>query len=133
MDAFGALVWSISELLEESGIQTEVIYSAKVARTSEKKGSASCAKLFVRLKKAGQYVSPGALAAALQTNFYRRLMFGFIILSADYFCEEVDSSLGRGEQEASRAEPGTLHLSCDVDQGLTPQVFKNILTAIGQG
>lgn len=92
INKYGALVWSIIQLVESLGIQCNI----KVINESE--GSTSCgknSKLVYTLKKAGEYISPVALATCFQSVFYRRAIFAGIVMQAEMSGKKVAIGLGR--------------------------------------
>jgi len=70
---YGALIWAITKIIEDSGIQVEVYYQERANRVDVNLSVST--NVLMRLKKAGEYISPQALAASFTANHYRRLGF----------------------------------------------------------
>lgn len=92
INKYGALVWSIIQIVESLGIQANVNIINESVGTSTN-GYAST--IVLKIKRAGEYISPVALTSCFQSVFYRRAIFGAIVLSCDEFKFDVDYGLGR--------------------------------------
>lgn len=90
INKYGALVWSVIQLVESLGIQANINVTNDCTNSTEK----SDTKLIYRIKKAGEYISPTALATTFQSVFFRRAMFAGMVLAADNFKERASYSLG---------------------------------------
>ena len=91
INSYGALVWSIIQLVESIGIQANVNIINDCSSVSDDIDS----KITLNIKKAGQYISPVALATCFQAVFFRRAIFSAMILCCENFKSNAYSSLGR--------------------------------------
>ena len=80
INRYGAMVWALAEIIENAGIQVEVIYESK-SKGCDKRGGRVVSMFFVHMKKPGEYMAPQNLAALFTSNFYRRLGFAFTSLA----------------------------------------------------
>jgi hypothetical protein len=136
IDAYGALVWAISDILENAGLRTRIIQheAGTRVRASDGYGSKGLESLIeLELKSPEQYVAPSLLAAAFQSNFFRRPIFSLITACAELGDAAVAYGLGSCVQRspAVKFADGVLYLSPDVRDGHTPEIEKAILEAIG--
>lgn len=92
INAYGAMVWAIVQLLETIGINCNIniVKSSHSITEEENLGQ----KVFLKIKKSGEYISPVALATCFQSVFYRRAIFSNIVLAADSQNKTVTSYLG---------------------------------------
>lgn len=92
MDAYGTLVWAISDLIEQCGVCTRIVYRLDSANTSVRGSYGAVTNIVV--KDTGQYVAPPLLAAVFQCNFFRRFGFAVRILSLDHIGQKINLSYG---------------------------------------
>ena len=90
INKYGTLVWSIVQLIESLGIQASI----KIVNDSRNISSNTDGKIILEIKKAGEYMSPVALATCFQSVFYRRVIFSGIVLQCEAFAKSTCSSLG---------------------------------------
>lgn len=92
INKYGALVWSIIQLIESLGIQANINIINDSINSYDGGGNIT---LTYCIKKAGEYISPIALATTFQSVFYRRAIFSGMVLAADNFNKEIAYGLGR--------------------------------------
>lgn len=93
IDKFGVTVWAISDLIESSGIQTEII--ARYAGRNIGTGKKSVHNEFlINLKEATQFVTPMRLAACFKTAFFRRAIFAKLCIATQLENSKLRTSLG---------------------------------------
>jgi hypothetical protein len=92
INKYGALVWSIIQLIESLGIQANIYIKNEVNRIDSNGNYSS--NLNYRIKKAGEYISPVALATCFQSVFFRRAMFSGMVLACDNNFKQACYSLG---------------------------------------
>jgi hypothetical protein len=92
IDRYGALCWAIADLIEKAGVQARVVLELGGAQCDT--GRTQKQAIDVVLKKPGQYLAPSLLAAAMQANFFRRVGFAFVVISAEAAGLQVAENLG---------------------------------------
>ena len=90
INSYGALVWSVIQIIESIGIQANIYVINEGKGISDKSDD----RIQLCIKKAGEYISPISLATCFQSVFFRRAIFTGIVLAADHYNEEVYCSLG---------------------------------------
>jgi hypothetical protein len=131
IDRYGAMIWAISDLIEQAGVATNIIYRDRVTgMCSERKLAAD---IEVTVKRAGEYISPSVLASVFKSRFYRRVMFGLFSVIPELVNRRVCSGLGRPVEDRARIEfsNGKLVLNPLVIGATNDQVEEEILKAIG--
>lgn len=129
IDKYGALVWAICQLIERSGIQTEIIWADDCLGIDDSK--VLNANIEVLVKKPGQYLAPSMLATCFSTLFFRRIGFAFIVASAN--TAGFASSYGLGRPKKGHTvlfEDNTLHLSPSAVFGCDDELKAEILKAM---
>lgn len=99
INKYGALVWSIVQLTESLGIQANINIINDCTHLSSE-GHAGL--LTLQIKKAGEYISPVALATCFQSVFYRRVIFTGMVLECDEF--NLKTSYGLGSPRVQRTD-----------------------------
>lgn len=132
IDAYGALVWALADIIENAGIRTRVVYRQRGRGIDKDTRTLGMLQEFV-LKEPWEYLPPSLLAATFTTRFYRRMSFAFIPLLADMACKTVFDSLGNAIAETSPIvfTDGKLILGPDAKAGMTDQIREQVMAAIG--
>lgn len=91
INKYGTLVWSIVQLVESIGIQASIKI---VNESTQLSTDGKEAKLSLEIKKAGEYISPVALASCFQSVFYRRVIFAGMVLECEMLGLEATYNLG---------------------------------------
>jgi hypothetical protein len=97
INEFGVTVWSIINILENSGIQCNVnlINTYSGLHSYNNKGySPRSVKIITNIKKAGDYIDTMDIARCFTSNYYRRV--GFTIAASLCAAAEVPPSWGLG-------------------------------------
>ncbi len=131
IDRYGAMAWAISQVIEKSGIQTRIVWILEGTHLTES-GKKDFGRVEIELKKAGQYLAPSLLAAAMKANFFRRVGFAFLTASAELLDGTVSYSLGRCQEYPKPIEfkDGVLHISPDSAKGYHDEIEREVLKAI---
>jgi hypothetical protein len=129
---YGAMVWSIAQLIEEAGICVGIKY---VKRTDRNFGGDWRQRVVIEVKKPGEYVTPSLIAAVTTGPFYRRAMLSLNILGADLNSADVAFGLGSSpsSKEAVKFENGSLFMTLDAMEGNAEKLEQELLKAIGLG
>jgi hypothetical protein len=90
INKYGALVWSVIQIIESIGIQANIYVINECTGISNKSDD----RIQLCIKKAGEYISPISLATCFQSVFFRRAIFTGIVFAAEHYNEEVYGSLG---------------------------------------
>lgn len=90
INKYGAIVWSLIQLIESLGIQCNINIINDVSGLSSDMNS----KLIFNIKKSGEYISPVALATCFQSVFFRRAIFAGMVLACDENKKQVCGGLG---------------------------------------
>lgn len=91
VDEYGAMVWCLCNIIEDLGIATQVSIMSRGMNVARGVNDS----LYFEIKKPGEYITPFVLGSVAQTGFYRRVIFGFMILACDVANAEADASLGQ--------------------------------------
>lgn len=131
IDAYAALCWAVSDIVESYGIQTRLVVSTESENFCESRNNEL--KTTICVKDFGEYVSQQSVAAAFQCNFLRRAIFASWNLAAEYAGSVMAASRGRviAKDRAIRSQIGRIELSPDVREGMTKELLEAILEAIG--
>lgn len=99
INRYGALVWSIIQLVESLGIQANINIVNDCTNITN---NSQDAKLTLQIKKAGQYISPVSLATCFQSVFFRRAIFAGMVME----CESIgkDAHYGLGQPRVQRTD-----------------------------
>ncbi len=103
INKYGALVWSVIQMVESLGIQCNINVINDCTGIGSKGNKYYDGKLSLVIKKAGEYISPVALATCFQAVFFRRAIFTGMVLE----CEENDGievSYGLGSPRIQRTD-----------------------------
>lgn len=130
INRYGAMVWAISDLIEQAGITTRILYTTSGARTCSE-GQVS-QRIILEIKKPGQYLAPNMLAGVCTANFFRRAGFAFIGLSANLHKRAPAWSLGSAVEEKRRIafSEGKLVLSPSSVHATNDEIEQAILQTI---
>lgn len=91
INSYGAMVWSIIQLVETLGIQVNVTIVTEGVGIADNLDN----QQEYIIKKSGEYMSPVSLASTFQSTFYRRAIFSGIALCAENQGKHAWDSLGR--------------------------------------
>jgi hypothetical protein len=129
INKYGAIVWSIANILESCGIETEITYTSTCLDFDY---SGNGCNLSVILKEFGKYTTPMDLARSMTANFFRRAIFGLECLAADYLGTQVHEGLGRPKERRATMElmDGTLFITPKIIQAEESDIEKKLLEAI---
>lgn len=95
LNKFGTQVWAISDLIENAGIQTEIIARYRCNRVGHlKKGGRVDFEGLIKLKEPTQFVTPTRLAACFTSNFWRRPVFTLMCAASQLENGDIDFGLG---------------------------------------
>lgn len=128
LDAYGVLVWAISNIIESAGICTRIVYTEF---TKGSTGSGSNSDIQIVIKQTSEYIAPPLLAAVFQTNFFRRVGFSLLALAADAMGETVTPGMGRAATKKRTLEygDGVLQLHPDLAEKSPENLERMILEA----
>ncbi len=133
VDAYGAMVWAICQLIEKTGILVNVDWYEHTRQTSRKHGGLDVS-VKVRCKTANQYLAPSMLAACFTSNFFRRIGFALWVSGCNAYDAEAAGGLGSCITFDKPAEyrDGCLYLSPMIVHGHSiPNVKAEVMKAIG--
>lgn len=125
----GNMVAAISDTIESRGIQTNITMVSKTVACSSKDHTLTA---YMKVKRAGEYISPASLCKVFSPNFYRRAFFGLIIVACDAHDAEVSWGLGRPDPEMHGIEfrDGSLQLGSNVHNHNQDAMQTEILKAL---
>lgn len=131
IDKYGAFVWAISDLIEQAGYKTRVTWFNLCQGVDKRRSFGN--RLEIEVKKPDAYMSPSVLAAAFKANFFRRVGFAMLALTADVGSGEADCGLGSpiAEREPIRYDKGRIVVGPDSPQVDAATIEKVILDALG--
>jgi hypothetical protein len=126
---FGAMVWAVSNIIEGSGVQTEIELHFNSRGIDTKRSRDFNA--IVEIKKPGEYIAPNLLAAVVTGLFFRRAIFRAFVIGCDVAEVTACEGLGRGNQEEKLPEfsDGKLLLKANYIVGYSEDIEKGILKA----
>lgn len=136
INKFATLVWAVSEVLEDCGIQTEVItrYFTRNVTSTLINGKYGSEVLEIQAKSADQYIHPTILAALCKSQVYRRAMFAMSCVSAGIQGSAVASGLGRPDNGGFPVKwvnaDGRLYMNAETLTGSTEQLEAEILASV---
>jgi hypothetical protein len=132
INKYGGLVWAISQIIENAGIQTEVYYCESGIEVGIDKDTRVETKMLI--KKPGEYLAPTFLAACFSSNFYRRL--GFALQAVSVPVNNNDRSchtMGRAKPTYTmRFEDGVLQMNVKSFNLNFSEVERTIMQIIGK-
>lgn len=130
---FGAIAWSIAELLESIGIQTKITgsYRSNQIDTDSKLSSTT---EFV-IKEFGEYVAPSLVATAFTAVFFRRAGFMMICAGSEVRSTKNAEYLGRSVQYDGTIDykDGRIDIGPNVTSNCTDEIEKALFGAVGMG
>lgn len=115
INAFGAVMWSLSQMLESIGVSTEVVIRATTEGLHHEEKKQSTFVLTLVVKHAGEYLSPIAMTTCFRSVFFRRAMFNLDIMAADFVGAEVANGLGRPKKSVKLIGYSDGELTMEVD------------------
>jgi hypothetical protein len=131
---YGTYVWGLSDLIESAGVQTRIIWANECSDAYGDSRTCHSQLTEIEVKRPGEYITPGMLAAVFTSNFYRR--YGFALKVLD--CEAVGTRIGFGygcpKHRAKFIEfsDGRISLTGDVMRGSTDEVINALTAAFGR-
>lgn len=128
INAYGALVWAISDLIEASGVQTRITSRYSCRNT----GPSVDTEIEIEVKKPGQYIAPNLVAAVFQSNFFRRPVFALMNLACDLQNATSNFGLGSPKQNSTRIAyaDGAITLSPNVRHAGAEEIENIIIEAV---
>lgn len=128
---YGGLVWAISKIIEDAGIQTEITYCER-AKNVGYNGTGIETRMLI--KKPGEYIAPSFLAATFTSNHYRRLGFALQALCVpindnDQSCDSMGSATPGA---AMQFEDGRLTMDVRSNRLNFSEVERVIMQIIGK-
>ncbi len=132
INSYGALIWAVSQLIEQAGIQTRIIYHIPCEGQNEDRDIDS--SIEIELKAAEEYIAPSLLAAVFTSNFYRRVGFALDVSAAEAASQRGHYALGRPFRNPNPVMflDGALHLGADSTGCETAVLEREILKTITQ-
>ena len=131
IEKYGALVWSVCNLIESCGITVGITLSYALREITKDNSIGMTASL--RIKKCGEYIEPTRLAASLQSAFLRKGIFSFIAAIADTAGKTVAINSGRPTQvycPIKNVSDGTLEIAPCVSSAYDSEIIAEILRTI---
>lgn len=121
INKYGAICWSVVDLLERSGIQCNVIIQNKIQGLASREGKEKLKTTpnewvtNIKVKDSSEYVDTVDIARCFSTNFYRRAVFHSWVTMTEAVGYDSEDGLGRvmHVKEQPKAEKGKIHLICD--------------------
>lgn len=137
---YGAVCWSVVDLLERSGIQCNVLLEFKAEQGAETKVETDAEKVTIRtqrllVKRADQYQDPMDLARCFTSWFFRRILFTTSVICTDAQGLGASYGLGGPIPRTSHAKAGELFLGAEIsrDQVNIKGLVEFIKTAVTKG
>ncbi len=127
IDAYGAFVWSIAQILEDNGTSVSI----ELRNIAEHYGFVT--DLTIVLKQSGTYISPQALAQGFRSVYYRRAIFALEIKGASLFNQPIDSGLGTPRRHGQDCEYANGTLSFKIGASNNPDQCMTIFNKIFKG
>lgn len=130
IDEYGALVWSIADVIEAAGIKTRIILFED-GKEVDRRQRLVLEQAFI-LKEPWEYLPPSLLATAFSANFYRRAVFAMIAIGCDAYGYEVSEGLGKPIKRELPVQfsDGKLHLSPHALIGYSAEIESQVMSAI---
>ena len=127
----GALIASITDLIECSGVQCNIDLFMNQRYATEHGNWASSIK--IRVKNAGEYMSPQRLISVFNSNYYRRVGFTMMVKCCDLEGLKASYGLGSPARKVKTVEyiGDELHLGADIC-GTNPNLEKEIIKALSK-
>jgi hypothetical protein len=131
IDRYGVMVWALSDMIESTGVMTEVCFYNAVTGCAY--GPDTDGKTIIKLKRAGEYIAPSLLAAAFKANFFRRAGFAMIATHGEVSGGEVSGCLGSPVRSNVPIEfgRGELWIRTNATTGYDGAIEREILKAVG--
>ena len=120
INAFGAVMWSLCQMLESIGVNVEVVIRAVCKGFHDNADRANTLVSTITVKNSGEYISPIAMTTCFRSVYYRRVIFNADILAADFVDGNVSYGLGSPEKSVSLIDfkDGELILEIDIVDNL---------------
>lgn len=130
INAYGAMAWAISDLIESCGVSTRIVCEYSVDVVDE--GSKYDQRIEIEVKKPGQYIAPNMIAASFQSNFFRRAVFAMLEIGCDLVGTTAKRGLGHAKDRFPRLHnaEGRLELSTSVRYAGAEELEAAILEAV---
>jgi hypothetical protein len=134
INRYGAMAWSIVDLIESNGIQCSLTIQVQGYGFERGKDSFNSQKILINVKRPGDYVDSLTLARCFTTQFYRRGVFTLYVAACDRFEQEAPHSLGTPRNTSSFAERGKLHIGNEhADTPDLARLLKFVKTSLTNG
>ena len=132
---YGCFVWVIIDAIESSGITCEVIQlkanDVSNYLSGDLKNKVKIARVFTKIKDAGEYVDAASIARCFTSQFYRRGLFTAMQVRFEEFNTHCHEGLGAPLNHTAKNKKGELNINIDdVTNPNQAKIVKAVLGAI---